>query len=644
MPFPGKPLLGVVIFIGLVSGLMAGGFYGLVYDLPEINHLKQFRPSAVTTVYARDKTVISRFYLEKRFPVSIDTIPNALINALIVTEDRNFFSHAGVNLKAIARAVIQDIRAGSFKQGASTLTQQLAKTLFLSPEKSIVRKIREALLSVQIERRYTKDEILELYLNLIYFGSGAYGVEAAARTYFDTSVAGLTLGQAALIAGLPKAPSVYSPLNNPTRARQRRAVVLKQMLETGLISRQAHDRAATEPVTSLHRDKHQDPAPFFIAYLKKQLARMPDLGYPDGLSIYTTLDPGLQKIAKASVTRHLDTLRKRMARRGVPNPSPEAAVIALDADTGAIRTMVGGRDFRTSQYNRAVQAMRQPGSAFKPLVYAAAVEMGLEQTRTLLDAPLHYRQPDGTTWDVKNFSRTFHGEISVRKALALSKNTPVVRLMAEIGVEKVIDFARRAGITAPLPPYLSLALGSAEISLLEMTSAYTPFASQGIRMRPHAIDRITDADGQEVFRQKIQKFPVTDPVTAAITGDMLKAAIHEGTGRRASHIKKDIAGKTGTTDSYKDALFVGFSPDLVCGVWVGNDDATSLGAYETGAKAALPIWTEVMEAFLADRPFQYFDIPDATRLIYIDPDTGEQSRTGGSGHVRALVRKEAMAL
>ncbi|MCG8614578.1 MAG: penicillin-binding protein 1A [Desulfobacterales bacterium] len=639
MAVSGKTRFGIVVFFGLLAGAMAGGFYGLVYDLPEINHLKQFKPSAATTVYTADREVISRFYLEKRFPVSIHTIPQNLIHALIATEDRNFYTHAGVNLKAILRAVIHDIRAGGFKQGASTLTQQLAKTLFLSPEKSIVRKIREALLSIQIERRYTKDEILELYLNLIYLGSGAYGVEAAARTYFDTSVAGLTLGQAALIAGLPKAPSVYSPLNNPDLARKRRAVVLKQMLDTGTISQQEHDRAAAEPVAVSTRKAKPRIAPFFTAYVQHLLARMPDIGYADGLSIYTTLDLNLQKAAEASVDKHLATLSKRMNKRGMADASPEAAVIALAPDTGAIRIMIGGTDFGRNEYNRAVQAMRQPGSAFKPLVYAAALEQGLEQTRTLIDSPLHYPQPDGSTWEVKNFSRTFSGEMTLRHALALSKNTPVVRLMEMIGTDNVIEFARRAGITSPLPPYLSLALGTAEVNLLELTSAYTVFANQGVRPAPHAIHRILDADGQVIFSQTIKKESVTDPVTAAITADMLKAVIYEGTGKRASHIKKDIAGKTGTSDSYKDALFVGFSPDLVCGVWVGNDDATPLGSYETGAKAALPIWTDTMEAFLENRPFQFLDIPDGTEKVYIDKITGDRYSSGGPGRVRALVRQ-----
>ncbi|WDP87208.1 MAG: PBP1A family penicillin-binding protein [Desulfobacter sp.] len=635
-----KKMYGGIIFIGLMAGLMAGAFYGLIYDLPEINHLKQFKPSAVTSVYSSDKKVITRFYLEKRFPISIDMIPDHLKQALIVTEDRAFFKHSGVNLKAIARAVFHDIKAGSFKQGASTLTQQLAKTLFLSPEKSILRKIREAILAIQIERRYTKNEILELYFNLVYLGSGAYGVEAASRTYFDSSAAGLTLGQAALIAGLPKAPSVYSPLNNPDRARQRRSIVLKQLLDTGKITAKAFDLANAEPVTVQSSGELAPPAPFFVSYLKNILGKTPSLTYTNGLAIHTTLNLRLQTIAEHSLVHHLKQLELRMEKNKIQSPDPEAALIALDIHTGAILSMVGGKNFNKNKFNRAVQAMRQPGSAFKPLVYAAAVEKGYEQNDILTDAPLTYTLPHSKTWTVKNFSRSFSGDMTLRKALALSKNTPVVRLMEKIGPQTVIDFARKAGITARLNPYPSLALGTAEVSLIDLTSAYTPFPNHGVRALPFAIEKIVDPDGQILFTHTIKKTAVTDRVSAAIMTDMLKGVVYEGTGKKASHIKKEIGGKTGTTDQYKDALFIGFSPDIACGVWVGNDNATTLGPYETGAKAALPIWIDYMQAFLKDKPYQYFDIPDQTKMIYIHPDSGTRFSQKAPGTTQAMVRSK----
>lgn len=639
MTIGARKISGIIAFAGLLAGLMAGGFYGLIYDLPEINQLKQYRPSAATTVYASGGEVITRFYLEKRFPVPLSQIPQALIHALIATEDRNFFDHSGVRPKAIARAVIHDIRAGRLKQGGSTLTQQLAKTLFLSSEKSIVRKIREALLAVQIERRYTKNEILELYLNQVYLGSGAYGVEAAARTYFDTSVSGLTLGQCALIAGLPKAPSVYSPLVNPELAEKRRAIVLRQMRDEGYISEQAYELAGFEPVFTPAGKSPRDKAPYFTAYMKKELEGIRDLGDGNGLSIYTTLDMGLQNTARRSLETHLDRLTQRMeSNRVAAALGPQGAVVAMDVSTGAMRTMIGGRQMGRNLYNRSVQAMRQPGSAFKPFVYAAALEQGWEQNQTLTDAPLSLDQPDGTTWEVNNFSRDFKGEMTLRTALALSKNTPAVRLAEELGPETVVEMARKSGISTSMPPYLSIALGTAEVTLMDLTSAYSAFAGQGIRALPHTIHRILDMDGHERYRRKVQKKTVTDRVTAALTTDMLKAVVTEGTAKKAKVLHKDIAGKTGTTDQYKDALFVGFSPGLACGVWMGNDDATSLGPGETGARAALPVWIDIMDAFLARQPVQYFDIPDGTKMVYILPDTGAVVDQATPGAVKALVR------
>lgn len=619
-----KPAILFFLVCGILAGLLAGAFSSLIHDLPEINQLKQFKPPSVTTVYSADNRILTRIFLEKRFPVSIESVPEHLIDALIVTEDRLFFSHSGINVKAIARAVIHDIKAGGFEQGASTLTQQLAKTLFLTPEKSIVRKIREALLAVQIERRYTKEDILELYLNLIYLGSGAYGVEAAAQTYFNCSVDELTLDQSALIAGLPKAPSYYTPKSYPDRARKRRKIVLRQMLSQKTITLSEYEKANQAPV---YLPSHTAPnlaAPYFVDYLKKILADQSgrEKGFSNGLSIHTTLDLGLQQQAESAVAKHIAGLDTRMAKNNFKDPFPQAALVALDVKTGAIRSMVGGRNFDESQFNRAAQARRQPGSAFKPLVYAAALLKGYDQDQTLVDAPLHYGQAKGKTWKIKNFSRTYKGETTLRKALALSLNTPVVRLMEDIGPEHVIDLASRAGISSPLTPYLSLALGTSEVTLLELTSSYIPFANKGVQVTPFAIDRIADSEGRIIFQNIPIKKTIMPRIEAAIMADMLKAAIHEGTGRKAAHIKKDIAGKTGTTDKYKDALFIGFSPDLVCGVWVGNDDASPLGPYETGARAALPIWIDYMENFLARRPFQYFDIPDGTKMVYIHPDSG----------------------
>ncbi len=629
-----------IVPVGIFFGILAGIFYSLIYDLPQINSLKQFKPSSVTTVFSSDNQILTRFYIEKRFPVSINKIPKTLINALLTIEDRNFYSHWGINLKAITRAILHDIRARKFKQGASTLTQQLAKTLFLTSEKSIVRKIKEAILAFQIERRYTKDEILELYLNQIYLGSGAYGVEAAAQTYFGTSVENITLVQAALIAGLPKAPSVYSPIKNPDLAEKRRNIVLLQMLTTKMITSKEYTLAKTQKIILHTHKENQNQASYFIEYIKTVLKKQFNLqdAYSKGLNIHTTLNLDLQTAANKSVLKRMMQLEARMKKKSLDPSKAECALIAIDVKTGGILSMIGGKDFNKSVFNRAVQAKRQPGSAFKPLVYATAISQGFSQKNILLDAPLSYHLDNNRTWQVNNFSKTYLGEITVRKALALSKNTPVVRLIEKIGPAKVIAFAKNAGVSSKLHSNLSLALGTSEVSLIELTSSYIPFANMGIKVEPFSIWKITDSDSRIIFQTAVKKQSVMSRQNAAIMADMLKSVIIEGTGKKAAVIQKDIAGKTGTTDNYKDALFVGFSPDIAVGVWVGNDDSTTLGKYETGARAALPIWIDYMKYFLSNKSYQYFDIPDETKMVYMNPDTGKITETNDSYSVKALVK------
>ncbi|SDT85448.1 penicillin-binding protein 1A [Desulfobacula phenolica] len=629
-----------IALVGIFFGIPAGAFFSLFHDLPQINSLKQFKPSSVTTVFSSDKQILAKFYIEKRFPVSIDKIPKNLINAILTIEDRTFYKHSGVNLKAIARAIIHDLKAGKFKQGASTLTQQLAKTLYLTSEKSIVRKIKEAILTLQIERRYTKNEILELYLNLIYLGSGAYGVEAASQTYFNKSVSDLTLDQAALIAGLPKAPSVYSPIKNPDLAQKRRNIVLRQMLDTNIITTQEYNLAKATKIEAPLPQKNMNPAAYFIEYIKTVLKQQFDLEniYSNGLNIYTTLNLDLQLAANNSVSNRMAQLETRVKKHGKPYSKLECALVAIDIKTGAILSMAGGVNFNKSSFNRAVYAKRQPGSAFKPFVYATAITRGFSQNDTLLDAPLSYKLENNQTWQVNNFSKTYSGEITLRKALALSKNTPVVRLIEAIGPAKVIEFAQKAGVSSKLHPNLSLALGTSEVSLMELTTAYIPFANMGFKVAPFSIIKITDSDFRIMYQTSIQKQSIMSRQNAAIMSDLLKAVILEGTGKKAMIIQKDIAGKSGTTDNYKDALFIGFNPDIAVGVWVGNDDSTSLGKYETGAKAALPIWIDYMKHFLSTNSCQYFDIPDGTKMIYMNPNTGKISREQISGTVKALIK------
>lgn len=633
----------LLLLIGsIISGIFAGLFIGFTRDLPQIRALETFSPSAVTRVYSSERVLLSELYLEKRDPITLDKIPADLKLALIATEDRKFYRHSGVDLKAIARAIVKDLLAGEFVEGASTITQQLAKTLFLTPRKTIVRKMKEALLAFQLERRYTKDEILRLYLNQIYLGSGAYGVESAARIYFGKSASELTLAESALIAGLPKSPSRYSPLVNPDLAVKRRNTVLKQMAATGIISDQTYAAALQEPLQLRYHGADTDQAPYFIEFIKEQLEQVlgPDTLYKGGLSVYTTLSAKLQSAAEQSVDDGIKTLRDRIRTHKGAADTPQAALLALDIPSGGILAMVGGVDFKTSPYNRATMARRQPGSAFKPIVYAHAIERGFPQNRLILDAPVIFKKAkQGQDWVPENFSNSFQGEMTLRRALTISANIPAVRLIEILGPASVANFAHQLGIASRLQPNLSLALGTSEVSLLELTAAYAVFANQGHWFRPYGVLEVVDRQGRIIWRTRPHKKVVMSRTGAAVVTDMLQNVVNAGTGRRAKSLGRPLAGKTGTTNGYRDALFIGFSPTVAVGVWVGQDDFSTLGERETGARAALPIWTEFMRAALSERPYQYFDRPDGLDQIAINPITGEKVSESDPIADKALFKK-----
>jgi penicillin-binding protein 1A len=623
---PVNSLLWMVALTGLLCGATAGAFLALTKDLPQIIALENYKPSGMTRIYSSDHVLLGELYAEKRNPVPLSIIPDDLKTALLTTEDRRFYEHSGVAVKGILRAMIQNIRKGRFAQGASTLTQQLAKTLFLTPRKTLLRKSREAVLALQLERRYTKEEILTLYLNQIYFGSGAYGVASAARVYFNKEINQLSLSQCALIAGLPKAPSRYSPLVNPELAIQRRNIVLKQMLSTGVISESAYQTAIAETFTAPERPPTRKPAPFFIHHIKRQLETIvgADQLYKGGLTIHTTLSHRLQLAAEASVSRGLAQLEERMRSNRLAASGPQAALIAIDVSTGAIKAMIGGRPGSMASFNRATIAKRQPGSSFKPIVFALAVTQGFDQHHKLLDSPIVFQAfTNSRQWQPENFSRSYAGEITMRWALAHSKNIPAVRLIEQLGPSAVIQFAQALGITSPLAPNLSLALGTSEVTLLELTAAYTTFANQGIFIEPYGITTVDNDTGQTIWRAKPKQHVAMSRTSAAIITNMLEAVIQNGTGRQSGMLPGPVAGKTGTTNDYKDALFIGYAPSIAAGVWVGNDNADSLGPRETGAQAALPIWQEFMQAALDGQPQHYFDIPDEVRQIYIHPKTGQ---------------------
>ena len=634
-------LLLLMVF-GISCGVLAGAFFGLTHDLPQIQALKSYVPSAVTRIHSADGVILSELFMEKRRPVSLDDIPHFLKAGLVATEDRNFYRHSGIDLKGILRAVIRDIQARQFVEGASTITQQLAKTLFLTSSKTLPRKIKEAILAFQIERRYTKDEILALYLNQIYLGSGAYGVESAAGIFFGKSVKHLNLPECALIAAMPKAPSRFSPLVNRELAERRRNIVLKQMFATGIIQEKDYQAALKTPVRVADNKNTSSKSPYFVEYAKRDLEKNlgPSQLYKGGLNIYSTLSYEMQSAAEHAVQKGLADLESRMKRQDVPVTSLQAALIALQVDSGAILAMVGGKDYYESSYNRATMAKRQPGSAFKPIIYALAVENGFSQNQMVLDAPVAFRNnASEEVWQPQNFSRTYSGEITFRKALANSKNIPAVRLIQMLGPSAVVQFAHTMGISSGLPPELSLALGTAEVSLLDLTGTYSVFPNKGRAVKPFSIMAVDDSRGRTIWHPKPEKKVVMSEAGAAIVTDMLVAVVQEGTGRKAQMLQKPVAGKTGTTDDFRDAFFIGFSPEITVGVWVGQDGSETLGKGETGARAALPIWTAFMSVVLKDRPYQHFGIPDGVSQVRMDPRTGTITSDDIPGAVTILVKK-----
>ncbi|MBC2711254.1 MAG: penicillin-binding protein 1A [Desulfosarcina sp.] len=625
--------------VGLLSGATAGAFLALTRDLPQIRKLENFEPSAATRVYSADQVLLAELFLEKRTPVPIDQIPTVLKSALIATEDRQFYTHSGIDLKGILRAVVKDIMAGQFVEGASTITQQLAKTLFLTQEKTITRKIREAILAIQLERRYTKDELLALYLNQIYFGSGAYGVESAARLFFGKPASQMDLAQCALIAGLPKAPSRYSPLVNPDLAERRRNLVLSIMRNQGLITESQHRLATGAPVLAASRATAPGSAPYFVQHIKPALeaAVGPSLLYKGGLTVHTTLSHRLQQTAEQAVENGLARLQQRMQSTQKQETTPQGALVAIDIRTGGILAMVGGRNFSESAFDRAADARRQPGSAFKPIIYALAIARGFTQASLVLDAPVVFKGgSNNEDWQPENFSKRYQGEMTLRQALTHSKNIPAVRLVERLGPSAVVQFAHKLGIDSPLSPNLSIALGATNTTLLELTAAFSAFPNGGNHIPPFGVAEILDRDHAVLWHARPAIRPVMTETQAAIMVDMLQGVIEEGTGKQARRLSLPVAGKTGTTNDFRDALFVGFSPAVAAGVWVGLDDFSPLGNMETGARAALPVWIDFIEATKPELTTLYFDIPDNMRKILMDPVTGRTAEDGDNGAVKAL--------
>ena len=621
----GKSLL-LYLFLTLTAVLIGGaaGFLAFsVWDLPEVRTLEEYKPSITSRVYSDDNKLLAEFFLENRTPVSLADVPPLLINALIATEDTRFYSHHGIDPRGIVRAFIRNIRAHKVLEGGSTLTQQLAKVLFLTPERSYTRKLKEMALALRIEQRYTKQEILSLYLNQIYFGSGAYGVESAAQVYFGKSVKELGLSECALLAGLPRSPKYYSPFKAPENARGRRAYVLNRMVSMGIITEAQASESKRAPLPSQPIIKVGGPAPYFVEYIRQKVEERfgASILYSGGLNIYTSINVDLQKYAEQAVKEGLAKIEARHRKTGV-SPPLQAALIATEPSSGHILAMVGGRDFSESQFNRVWQALRQPGSAFKPVIFAAALERGFGSTDILDDAPLTIKVDRKKNWSPENFTHTYQGFVTLRKALAQSLNVPTVKLLEKIGVDETIQYARRFGIRSPLTHYLSLALGSSDITLFELTSAYAVFANHGTRLGPVSILMITDSSGRVLYTNDAIPLQVMKPETAYLITNLLRGAIEQGTGWKARELGRPAAGKTGTTNDYRDAWFMGYTPNLLAGVWVGYDDHRSIGPKETGARAALPIWLAFMKKAHGVREAEDFFVPEGIIFKQVDPNTG----------------------
>ncbi len=603
-------IIKLTLFLVLVPAMFGVSFgYGLVnyLEIPDIKQLETFKPKSSTRLYADDGTLFSELFVEKRIPISITEMPRHLRFAFIAIEDVRFYQHFGVDMRGIARAAYKNLIHGGIAEGASTITQQLARNLYLTQKKSFKRKMEEAVLAIQIERSYSKDEILNMYLNLIYLGEGAHGVEAAAYTYFHKKAKDLTLEESATLAALTKSPSTLSPFKNSAKARERRNLVLKKMYDADFISRKEYADSVKKPINLAPLRTYEKKTGYFIEYVKQMfeeyVSDMQEM-YTHGFNIKTTLNLKMTDFAYQAIERGMQGYKERH-----PNARelPEAALIAIEVKTGDVKAIVGGRNFIASPYNRAIQAKRQPGSAFKPVIYLAALEQGLPTDFMLRDAPLSFTNPyTGALWQPRNYGNNYYGSVTMAKALALSLNTATVRLLEKVGVDDVIDLAKRLHINSNFEPNLSLALGTTEITLMDLALAYATVARGGVYLPSTAIKNITTIEGEERYSDETRGEIIVAPEVAQSLVEIMKGVITGGTARAAAKMPYQLAGKTGTTDDFRDAWFIGFSPDLLCAVWIGYDKKINLGSKESGATAALPIWMDFMSKALPLYPNEDF--------------------------------------
>lgn len=713
-------LLGGVLLVAATGGVAGWIVYREVSaNLPPVDKLLRYQLPVATRVYSDDGTLLGEFYTEKRYLVAIAQIPPLVRQAFIAAEDANFYEHKGVDVFGIARATLANFTAGGVVQGGSTITQQVVKALLLTPEKSYERKAKEVLLALRLEQQLTKDEILYLYLNLIYLGNGAYGVGAAAQEYFGKTVAELTLAEAALLAGLPQAPSRYSPVRHWTNAKFRQRYVLERMARERFVTWEQAEAALKEQI-QLARHEPQTPAYLAAAHFVEYVRRLLEeryggtAPYQAGLNVYTTVNLALQKDAEAALRAGIDEIDhgrtrahpikhlkaseavsflaalraakqpgapaighsvralilgptdgggfrvqvnrvtgrlvatqehplppgvgtndvvavRRIAAAGETpqftldaDPQLEGALVSIDLATGYVKAMVGGYDYERSQFNRATQALRQPGSAFKPFIYAAALDHGYTPASVIVDEPIVLagaRQ----SWMPQNYDEKFNGPTTLRDALTFSRNVVTVKVAQNIGLNYLVDYLPRFGFARPFKKNLSISLGSAEVSLLELTRAYTVFANAGRRTDPIFISKITDPQGNVLEEFTPHSESVLSPETAYLVTSMLQSVVQRGTGKRVKALGRPVAGKTGTTNDMHDAWFVGFTPELATGVWVGYDSERSLGKDHTGGHVAAPIFLGYMQHALGEAPVRDFSVPEGITFVSMVPGTGHRA-------------------
>jgi penicillin-binding protein 1A len=735
-------LLGLLLVIcGAGAGLVL--YYSISKDLPKITSLADYQPSIITTVYADDNRKIAEFFKERRIVIPLNDMPRLLIDAFVAAEDSRFYKHRGIDFISIVRAFVKNLEAGTIVQGGSTITQQVTKSFLLTPERSYKRKLREAILAYRIDKAFSKDDILYLYLNQIYLGHGAYGVQAAAENYFGKSVKDLNLAECAILAGLPQAPSKYSPFRHPERAKQRQIYVLNRMVaETYITNIQATEAINTKLDIKPRRNLYIEEVPFYTEHVRRHLEKKygTDALYTQGLQVYTAVSLKLQKIARAEIQKGLFELDKREGYRGplehikpeeiesysqtlqveldkkpleagttvkgvviavndrkktvavrlgntrgtialkdmiwarkpdlevayynvkLKRPSQalavgdvilvkakgkekgkekwmlaleqmpiaQSALMSIEVGTGLVKAMIGGRDFRQTQFNRAIQSRRQPGSAFKPLIYSAALDKEYEDPKkiytpatVIIDSAIVYTDEERDfTWKPRNYKETFYGPTLFRKALTKSRNLVTIKILQDIGVDYAIEYAGKLGIESNLSRDLSIALGSSGISLLELLRAYSVFANQGYLVEPVFILKVVDRNGNVLEEMAPERKKVIEKSTAYIMTNLLEGVVQHGTGRRVKALKRPAAGKTGTTNNLFDAWFVGYTPEYITGVWVGLDEEAPMGYGETGSRAASPIWLGFMKRALEGKPVKVFQAPEGVEFAKIDADTG----------------------